>query len=187
MATAKVQCPGCRSVFTVKAATIESVANKIFRCPKCGTSMPFSRVLVGAVPMGAGSMPPAQALHTHIAGAPSNAPLDPGAKTRVTGGAGTRVTLHLDSIGRSFPLGPGTYTLGRDSLDSSATVKIAPDRYMSRMQASLTVGPGGVSISGLSPTNPIIVNGNRVDMGKPVALKNGDRLQLGMTKVTVAI
>ena len=187
MATAKVQCPGCRSGFTVKTPSIEGIANKTFRCPKCGTTMPFSRVLVGAIPMGTGAMPSQQALHTHIAGTPGAAPMGPGAKTRVAGGAGTGVTLRIDADGRAFPLGPGTYTLGRDSLDSNATVKIAPDRYMSRMQASLTVGPGGVSISGLSPTNPILVNGIRIEMGKSVPLKNGDRLQLGITNLTVTI
>ena len=186
MATAKVQCPGCRAGFTVKAATIESIASKIFRCPKCGTSMPFSRVIVGAIPISTGSIPPSQALHTHIADT-SNVPLDPGAKTRITGGTGRGVTLRIESMGHSFILGPGTYILGRDSLDSSATVKIAPDRYMSRKQARLTVGQGRVSISGLSPTTPIIVNGNRMDMGKPVTLQNGDQLQLGMTKMTVSI
>ena len=183
MATAKVQCPGCGSGFTVKAASIESLSGKMFRCPKCGVTLPFARVLTGAVAPGA--MPPQQALHTHIAGAPTGSPMGAPAKTRVAGGAAAGITLRLDATGQAFPLGPGTYTLGRDSSDSNATVKLAPDRYMSRMQASLTIGPGGASIAGLSPTNPIIVNGNRVDMGKPVALRNGDRLQLGMTNITV--
>ena len=175
MAEARVICPGCKSRFTVKAPSLDVLNAKPFRCPKCGTAAPFNQVIAPAGP------PP---LHTHIGGAPGMFPPIDG-KTRMAGAAGAVVTLSVDSTGRNFPLGPGVYTLGRDSADSRASLKISPDRYMSRLQASLEVTPGGCRISGLSATNPIFVNSTRLEAGMSAPLKNGDKILLGMTNVAV--
>lgn len=125
-------------------------------------------------------------LHTHIAGAgqPTPPPM-PNAKTRVAQGAQSLVTLMVMESGKVLPLKTGTYTLGRDSIDSKASVRVAPDRYMSRLHAKIDVTPGGTTITGIAENNPILVNGKSIQAGIPVALRNGDKVQLGMTTLTV--
>lgn len=177
MPTNRIQCPGCQSRFTLKSPSIEALAGKTFRCPKCGSTTPFSRLL--------GIQPMAVPLHTNI-GRPGAVPPPPNNKTRVASGAQTLLTLKVDASGKEFPLGIGTYTLGRDSFDSQASLKIAPDKYMSRLQASIEVTPMGSQLTAINDLNPIMVNGQKIRTGIPVALRNGDKLLLGMTTITVS-
>lgn len=161
------------------------MASKSFRCPKCGFSTSFGQLLG---PDARRTVP----LHTHIAG--GGAAPAPGGKTHVaTPGMASRglVTLNVPKSGRTFPVGQGVYTLGRESSDSRATLRIAPDPYMSRLQARLEVmaTPQGVScrIIGLNSANPVFVNNRQINPNFGVDLKNGDKLLLGMTEVTVAM
>ena len=102
---------------------------------------------------------------------------------------GNLVSLVVETTGRTFSLAQGVYTLGRDSSDSRASLRIAPDPYMSRLQAGLEVSPGTSGtkcrVVGLNATNPVFVNNVRLEPNTGVSLKNGDRLLLGMTKVIV--
>ena len=111
--------------------------------------------------------------------------------TRIAGSV-AKVIFEVAELKKAFRLGAGSYTIGRDSDDSQATLKLAPDRYMSRLQAELNIQPMMnqklpliVRIKNLSPTNPIYVNNEMLDAGKSAALKNGDNLLIGMTKVVV--
>lgn len=162
--------------------------NKQFRCPKCGCSAPYSSLMGGA---GTQDNP---ALHTHIAGGGMSHSTESGfgeQKTRVAGqammGMKSKMALVVESTGMSFPLMPGTYILGRASSDSRATLKLAPDPYMSRQHAKLVVGAVNgkmqCQLCGLASANPIFVNGKKIDTGSVVAIKVGDKILLGMTNI----
>lgn len=177
MATAKIECPKCHSRFTLNAPSLEAMASKPFLCPKCGFSSSFGQLL--GIRARAVSAP-----HTHIAGGVPSAD----GKTHVAS-RGNLVSLVVETTGRIFSLAQGVYTLGRDSSDSRASLRIAPDPYMSRLQAGLEVSPGTAGtkcrVVGLNATNPVFVNNVRLEPNTGVSLKNGDRLLLGMTKVIV--
>jgi len=134
------------------------------------------------------------ALHTHIAGGGMSHNTDGGfggQKTKVAAqammGAKGKMSLVVESTGMSFPLMQGTYILGRASSDSKATLKLAPDPYMSRQHARLYVGAVNGKIQchlcGLASTNPIFVNDKKIETGSPVTLKSGDKILLGMTTI----
>lgn len=177
MPVAKIECPQCHGRFTLKTPSLEAMAPKIFRCPKCGHSATFGRLL------GPDARVTAQ-MHTHIA---KGAATQDG-KTHVSTRSNL-ASLTVESTGRTFPLGQGTYTLGRDSSDSRSTLRIAPDRYMSRLQANLEVMalPNGVRcrISSANDLNPVIVNSTKLAQGQSLDLRNGDRILLGSTYVSI--
>lgn len=182
----KITCPRCRRTFSLKTSNPASVMSKQFRCPKCGCSAPYSSLMSSA---GVQDNP---ALHTHIVGGglvQNSMGTFGEKKTRVTGQAmmGMKLSLVVESTGASFPLMPGTYILGRASSDSKATLKLAPDPYMSRQHAKLvvkiTTGPTLCELSGLTSTNPIFVNGKMLNLGHTVRLSSGDKILLGMTTV----
>lgn len=181
MATTRIQCPGCQAKFTLKASSLDSIANKSFRCPKCSYVISFDKIMPRKKAV--------EPLHTHIAGGVGDAP---GGHTKLANTGGTQLELFMEGSGKSLKLGNGIYTLGRDSSDSRASLKISPDKYMSRLHAQLEVmmNPTGVSfpicrISSLSATNPIFVNNDKLEVGKSVELKSGDKILLGMTKLIV--
>lgn len=181
----KITCPGCHKSFTLKTQNPNAVMGKDFKCPKCGFSAPFS-MLMG------GKFVDNPALHTHIAGGgvSQNAGFG-GLKTKVAEQAqvGTKgpMSLVVESTGMSFPLMPGAYILGRASSDSKATLKLAPDPYMSRQHARLVVnssfGKMQCQLCGLASTNPIFVNNKKIPQGSAVTLKSGDKILLGMTTI----
>ena len=91
----------------------------------------------------------------------------------------------------NFILKQGVYILGRKSSDSTATLQLAPDISMSRQHARLAVQMVGgrlmVQVVGLKDNNPLFVNGKMYPAGQPCTLKTGDTLQLGTTKIVLAI
>lgn len=183
-------CPGCHRTFSLKTTNPASVMHKLFRCPKCGYNSPYSSL------MGAANVQDNPALHTHIAGGGlvQNAVGTFGEqKTKMAGqammGAKSKVALVVESTGMSFPLMPGTYILGRASSDSKATLKLAPDPYMSRQHARLVFDPltSGIKtefqLCGLTSTNPIFVNDKKIPTGQTVIIHPNDKILLGMTTV----
>lgn len=131
-------------------------------------------------------------------GGPMGQPMaNGGAKTKVAHAGGMnqqqpqpqqpQMVLHVLSDDTRIPLMPGNHTLGRRSSDSTATIQLAPDPYMSRVHATLfvtTVGGKVVSqIRNMKRENPIFVNGNPLHENKVQTLKVGDRLQIGMTNI----
>lgn len=181
----KITCPGCHKSFTLKTQNTSAIMGKEFRCPKCGFSAPFSMLIGGH---GVNDF----ALHTHIAGGGPSQNAGPcGQKTKVAQQAqmGTKnsMSLVVESTGMCFPLMPGTYILGRASSDSKATLKLAPDPYMSRQHARLVVnssfGKMQCQLCGLASTNPIFVNNKKIPQGSAVTLKSGDKILLGMTTI----
>lgn len=186
MATIKIICPGCKSNFILKAPSLQGMVSKTFRCPKCGLSTSFGQLLSRG-----GQQPP---LRTRIGGTPGMAPPAHNS-TRIANNVNGKLVLEVKELGRVYPLGEGTYTIGRESGDSRASLKIAPDRYMSRQQAVLEIRPSSsfpgspltARISNISTTTPIYVNETKLETGQSANIKNGDLLLLGMTKVTVKL
>lgn len=202
MAAINITCPGCRKAYVLKTQNPGAMMGKEFRCPKCGFSVPFSML------MGNRGMDN-PALHTHIADGRFVPPTHiagggfsqnqgyafGGQKTKVAQqvqmGAASRMSLVVESTGMSFPLMPGVYILGRASSDSRATLKLAPDPYMSRQHARLVYNPMTTGIGtefqlcGLSSINPIFVNGKKISTGQSIILHPGDKILLGKTTVVL--
>lgn len=184
MQIVKFSCPNCRNSFTLKTPNVEAVMGQLFRCPKCGLSTPFSSFLRL-------QKNSAAALHTHIANQAVGGPVP--LKTRVATGANANghLALVVESTGKRFPLMPGIHILGRDSSDSRATLKLAPDPYMSRQQARLVVeirnGQPVCQIYALTATNATYVNDQEIEAGQPVTLRVGDKLLIGMTTVRLSM
>ena len=181
MASVKIECPNCRSKFTLKTPSLEAMANKPFRCPKCRYVAPFGKLI--------NRRSVAAPLHTTIGGDPNAQPVD---KTRIAASGASLVELVIEESGKTLKLGSGIYTIGRDSSDSRASLKISPDKYMSRLHAQIEVSsnPTGHAkplchISGLNATNPTFVNNRKLETGESTELKNGDKLLLGMTKINI--
>lgn len=156
------------------------MVNKIFRCPKCGMQAPFGQLMPNVKPAQA-----AQPLKTNIVTAPAGQ-FSPGGKTHVASKPNI-AELVIENSGRAFPIAQGTYTLGRASADSTASLKLAPDPYMSRLHARLDVipAPGGCMcrITAMSSANSIYVNNTKLQTGQSASLRNNDRILLGMTNV----
>lgn len=182
MQVIKITCPSCGRQYTLKTGNAQSLAGRQFKCKHCGSMVSFNRVLGGAAnPATANS-----AMHTHIAGGVQQA----GGKTTVHG-VGQKITLRVDSTGRTFSVGSGLYIMGRECSDTKATLPIAPDPYMSRQHARLQVMITPVTtqclLIPLNSQNVIFINDRMVPAGQQVILKNGDRILLGMTTVTINI
>lgn len=187
MALANLQCPNCRSRFKLKADNIHAMMARPFNCPKCGYAATFGALMGAAAP----PPPSPSPMHTHIGGTPRNNPQAGGyGETRIASASNNKVWLEVEGTGKTLQLGLGKYTMGRDSADSRASLKIAPDKYMSRMQAVIDITqspnpavPLNVVIQNLSQTSPVYVNAQQLGPGMTMGVKNGDVLLLGMTKV----
>lgn len=181
MSTYSFKCKNCGNRYTLKVQNVSALQGKTFRCAKCGFTVPFS-VIFGA--NATAVQLPVNPLKTHIAG--GAAMPDNNLKTRVA--VNTKMAkLLVESDGRTLSLASGVNVLGRDSQDSAATVKVAPDPYMSRQHARLTVMPSEAGIifrlSAMNSTNPVFVNNRKLNSGETVELRFGDTILLGMTYV----
>ena len=212
----KIACPQCGRKYNLKAPNPAALMTKTFNCPKCEAKVAFAPLLRKAgIPLSPDSpvipggihdgraIPPtgmnsgvninpnspvtnlitgdgnqvAATGHTMVAG--------PAGK-KLAGGVGQRGFFLIKESGKVIPLAQGRHILGRDSSDSGATLRIAPDPYMSRRHAHLEVVAigGGVlrsMITGLNSGNDIFINGGRIRPGATVQLTPGDEILLGMT------
>lgn len=77
------------------------------------------------------------------------------------------------------------YTIGRNSSDGTAQVKITPDISMSRIHAKMRTGSSNgqpvYQISSARSENPVYVNGAPIQVGKGYILKSGDKILMGET------
>ncbi len=182
MKSYKIACSNCRHAFIIKITNPEALRGKSFQCPKCGVRFPFDRLL---------QKMSADALHTHIGGGNTDDLTPPNGHTRVAQQTNARAILTVDGSVSEFKLSPGTYILGRDSSDSRATLRIAPDQFMSRAHATLKVEAAGnrlqASITPMKSANAIFINNDRLEYGRSCMLKDGDRILLGMTTVRIKI
>ena len=182
MIRARFKCPKCLRDISLKAESKESLMTAVFQCPHCGQSTPFATIF-GA--RAQAPSPARQDLHTHIAGYGAAAGMGqmPFQKTRVAQ-AGP-LAIVVEDTGRRIPVGVGSHILGRESSDSSASVKLAPDPYMSRLHARLDIMREGNRVScriqPLRSSNAVIVNSSRLEEGETMMLKPNDKVVLGMT------
>lgn len=170
----KIICPQCGSRFTLKVPNPNALVNKTFKCPKCGYSSGYPELLSNAT-VGHASLPG------------QNSPMAaPGNHTQIASpGNQGNLVLTVQTTGMRFALAEGQYTLGRDSADSKASLRLAPDPYMSRLHAGLVVARGKARITNQSNTSPIGINGQALKFGHSAYLNNGDNLQIGATDIKV--
>jgi pSer/pThr/pTyr-binding forkhead associated (FHA) protein len=76
-------------------------------------------------------------------------------------------------VGRTLDLGQGETKIGRDP---SCDISLAGDDTVSRLHASIMVGPSGVTLTDRGSTNGTFVNGAKVTTAP---LKRGDSVKIG--------
>lgn len=79
-------------------------------------------------------------------------------------------------------------SLGRNSSDSNAMIKLSPDITMSRVHAFVQSlkGPDGsiqFILKPAKPDNPVFVNNQPIPMGKAVILANNNVIRMGQTTI----
>lgn len=199
-----IKCPSCGRRFDLRHK-----APATFSCPKCKYRAPFSEV-VEDEHAGMMDTPPAfngggtveDSRPTEVVSVN-----DKNGKTSVynidsqmAGSDKTQVfikTGHLhvmqgNRVVQDIKLGTGVYTLGRMSSDSTASIKIAPDTYMSRVHARMKVvaGAGQVNqyiLTPLKENNPVYVEGKMIPYGKSAVLRSGCKIVMGATTVIFVI
>ncbi len=187
-------CPVCKKRFQLTSAKPSILVGKTFICSNCRYTAPFTQV-IGELRQYAQEpdQSSAQRRRGNITvpdGLMDDGPSpDTGDRTRVdTSRQQPKAFLTVAGTGSRFVVTPGaTYVLGRKSSDSKADLQLAPDRSLSREHARLAVQMVGgklmAQILGIKSNNPVLVNGKALAPGQPCTLRNGDRLQLGLTHV----
>lgn len=150
------------------------MVQKIIKCPKCGQSI---RVNIPDNAVGTASVncPNPQC------GALLKFKLSPNPAADVA-----MPSLYVD--GKEFPLKLGRNVVGRHPQSDCTNIVITPsDAYMSRQHASIVVKKEGNEMKCILETlktiNPLLLNGKRVEEGVALALKLGDVMTMGHTKV----
>lgn len=182
-----IVCPKCKSRFKITVDSIQKLDGQSFSCPKCKSRTPFAALLPAAAV--------ANDLKTHIGGAAPVAMktnIQPAApvgqqpmKTHIATHVGPK--LIVQGLDNTINLTAGNFTLGRDSSDSRATIRIAPDMYMSRLHAQLAVTLEGnrwkCIICSVKDENPAYVNSTKVPSKAGIVLQDGDKIIMGTTTV----
>ncbi len=94
-----------------------------------------------------------------------------------------RATLRVDGPGgtRSYPVSPGTITLGRVPENM---VPLAHDQ-VSRQHAQISWDSRGCSVMDLGSRNGTLLNGTRLAQRQPEPLQNGDCIQIGPFSISL--
>ena len=172
-----ITCPVCRKQYKLTPKDPALLAQRSFECPNCSYSAPFTALIID--------------LPTKQPDTRQNPVVNDGGETKV---------YHSNQLSRDYftvmggsrlVLSPGSYIVGRKSTDSQSTLQLAPDIHMSRQHARLVVqlvnGRLMAQIVGLKTNNPVFVNNKPLPVGKAYTLRNGDRLQIGMTYVLFSL
>lgn len=98
--------------------------------------------------------------------------------------------LHLPSYGKKMDINFEKYLLlGRESYEGEAYLDFSEfnglELGISRRHARLIRHPFSLICQDLSSTNGTFINGEQVDPNKPMLLRDGDELRLGMFKMRV--
>lgn len=185
MPTYIITCPICKKQYKIASKDSTTLARKTFSCPSCRYSAPFSSLIKEL------NAPQPITRPENIDSFTSNQQIHPATKVSSNLNAQLRVYLTVLNNNARFILNPGIYILGRKSSDSTATLQLAPDISMSRQHARLSVqlvgGRPMAQVVGLKANNPVIINGKVSAVGHPYTLKQGDKLQLGMTTIVFSI
>ena len=121
-------------------------------------------------------------LRTNPAGAPRAAAPAAARPSPVSGGDSTvlRVVEPADRRGTTFPLGE-ELTVGRAS---SCQIALPEDSYASQLHARIFRRDGRLWLEDLGSTNGTYLNAKAIKA--PVALRRGDRVQVGRTVLELA-
>ena len=182
-----VNCPGCNRKFKIKG-TEASFTTQNFTCPRCGYSAPFNVVFEWAK-ITSGNICGTSPQKVNVI----NKPASNSIKTTVANQCRGVPAIYTTDKHLIRQLKPGTFVLGRQSSDSQSDIRIAPDPYMSRSHALLTVVPridgNGMtcSIKAIKRESPVIVNNTPLRYGDIVILQSGDNITLGKTTITFCI
>ena len=173
----RIQCPNCGVVLDVRNSKMED--EKLITCPQCKAVL--------------------KVRFRH------EAPLE--AKTVLAGGlnsgetqlGGMNGTTQLASVsnakdcylcvaGQNYPLAIGLNTVGRKAPSSQASLQIGTDdRYMSRRHAKIEVrelaGIRQAIISNDQNKNATYVDGQELQSGDAVILRDGSEIIMGKTRV----
>lgn len=191
-----ITCPICRRKFKITGDP-NVFKNDAFRCPKCGYAAPFSVVLNWN--QYTTTKPTSSPQHTSdIANKKTtiatNIPA-PNEKTKISSedapSPSTEAYLSMPALNRRFKLKQGNFVLGRNSSDSKADIRLAPDPYMSREQALLRVGRSGnqtiCQLTPLKTNNPVYLNGQPISLNTMATLHSGDKITMGKTTINFEI
>lgn len=195
-----ITCPSCKRRFELR-----SKIPSIFHCPKCHYQAPFQSIL-DQNSQSATDVPPVFDATTMKSSINSEQAFDPNQPTQVYVGNGTPqqdktklvVTcghLHIlnnNSVVKDVALKLGTPTLGRLSSDSQASIKIAPDPYMSRIHARMKIsleadGQVQYIITPVKQNSPIFLENKQIPFGKSAILHNGCKIKMGETEMLFVI
>ncbi len=204
-------CPSCRHKYMLK-----SKPGKTFTCPDCGYRAPFNIVLNAQnnismkVTNTASTSDYSSQDKTKVA-------LGMQDKTKIVESLTDKTIVDFDPVNDSFgektklveslqkpaerflhvtfgnmkgnvklPLS-GQFTLGRNSSDSNAQIKLTPDSSMSRIHAGMRVisqqGKILYQVTSIKNSNPVVLNGIPIGKGQACTLKAGDMMQMGNTKL----
>lgn len=200
-----IKCPSCGRRFDLQR---KAPAN--FCCPKCKYRAPFSSITnespdaQQAIPpvfdeslLNINDTPPTQVVKTEdkndktrvYTDKKQNAPED---HTRMVVKCGHLQVIQGNAIVRDITIPQGAHTLGRMSSDSMASIKIAPDPYMSRLHARMKVvldkeGQMQYILTPLKPSSPVYLDNRAIPEGKSAVLRHGCRIQMGYTTMIFVI
>lgn len=195
-----ITCPSCKRRFELRSKTPAT-----FRCPKCHYQAPFQSILNESPVKNTDSssdydvtamerqskqksgINPNQETHVF-----TGDNLSQQEKTKMVVTCGHLHILNNNSVIKDIPLKLGTPILGRMSTDSQATIKIAPDPYMSRGHARMKIalasdGQIQYIIAPMKQSSPIYLDNNEIPFGKSAILRNGCKIKMGETEMMFVI
>ena len=90
------------------------------------------------------------------------------------GGGRSSAKLVRIKTGENINLNRSEFTIGKDK--TKVNYCISGDSSISRVHAKITVSGGEYMVSDMRSTNGTFVNGMKVEPGRPVPLKIGDKV-----------
>lgn len=199
-----IKCPSCGRRFELRHK-----APMTFSCPKCKYRAPFSEVIenehasmMDIPPTFNGNATVQDSRPTEVVNVNDkdgkttvyniDSQVESNDKTKVVFKTGHLHVMQGNCIVKDIKFGVGVYTLGRMSSDSTASIKIAPDNYMSRVHARMKVVPstGPVNqyiLTPLKDNNPVYVENREIPYGKSAVLRSGCKIVMGATTIIFVI
>lgn len=171
MGIISVVCPNCRSRLSIQDTS--GIQDKILACPVCQYKAKVSVYQIGQV--GKGGLGSSDS-DTVLSGGPVGKNVDIG-------------QMRVIQTGQICDLRKGSQILGRLAESKKADLQIGSinysDPYMSRLSVKIDIIETSRGIEhhlvDVGSTNPIKVNGKKINPGDVVVLNFGDKLTLGRT------
>lgn len=174
----RIQCPNCGVVLDVKNSEMED--EKQITCPQCKAILKVrfrhKAPLETKTVLGGG----------HYGGETQLGKMN-SAATQLASKSNTK-SCHLCVESQNYPLSVGMNTVGRKASSSQASLQIeTDDRYMSRRHAKIEVrelaGIRQAIISNDQNKNAMYVDGQELQSGDAVILRDGSEIIMGKTHV----